>query len=125
MYMTMFGSGAWLGWQIRLGNGERLTSSGETIRERHPKIMSGVLMLFIVGALLGMAALNAQGQPILESPHARTAGVVLALLAIQATLPNFFASSRFARATHAYLGSATVVTILVHIINGIRLGNSF
>ena len=116
-----------MGWQIRFGKGEEVNAFtfGDTVREHHPKVMSGVFLLFIVGALLGLAALKAQGQTVLESPHARTAAVVLGLLAVQATLPNFFSSRKSARTVHAYLGSITMVTILVHIVNGIRLGNSF
>ena len=111
--------GAYMGWQIRLGNGEDVTSLtlGDTIREAHPKIIGGAFFFFLLGGQGGLVLLDTQGQSILESPHAMTALISVALLAIQAILPKLFASENgaLARDAHAYLGTATMVALFAHL----------
>ncbi len=43
--------GAYLGWQIRFGNGNEtnMFTLGETIRESHPKIIGGAFFFFLLG----------------------------------------------------------------------------
>lgn len=121
--------GAYMGWQIRLGNGEDVTSLtlGDTIREAHPKIIGGAFFFFLLGGQGGLVLLDTQGQSILESPHAMTALISVALLAIQAILPKLFASENgaLARDAHAYLGTATMVALFAHLATGVNLGLSF
>lgn len=74
-----------------------------------------------------MVLLNTQGQSILESPHAITAAISVALLTIQAILPKFFATENgsVARDAHAYLGTATMAVLFAHLASGLNLGLSF
>lgn len=116
-----------MGWQIRLGNGEEVNALtlGDTIREQHPKIISGALLFFLLGGQGGLVLLDTQNQSILESPHAMTALLAMGLMIVQAILPKFFAAAPVARDVHAYLGSATMVALFAHMATGIKLGLSF
>ena len=79
--------GAYMGWQIRLGNGEDVTALtlGDTIREEaHPKIIGGAFFFYLLGGQGGFVLLDTQGHSILESPHALTAIASVVLLATQA-----------------------------------------
>jgi hypothetical protein len=119
--------GAYMGWQIRFGNGNDVTSLtlGETIREAHPKIMGGAFFFFLLGGQGGLVLLAASGESILESPHAITAAIGMSLLAVQATLPTLFSKGKLPRDVHAYLGSATMVALFAHMATGVKLGLSF
>jgi hypothetical protein len=120
--------GAWMGWQIRLGNGEEVNqfTLGDTIRQQHPKIMGAAFFFFLLGGQGGIVLLATQGGNILESPHAVTAIAGMSLLAIQASLPvlAFEKGGETARSAHAYLGSATIVALFAHMATGINLGTT-
>lgn len=121
--------GAYMGWQIRFGNGDEVTplTLGETIREAHPKIIGGAFFFFLLGGQGGLVLLYTQGKSILESPHAMTAVLSVVLLATQAVLPKLFATEngKLARDVHAYLGSATMTVLFAHLVTGLNLGFSF
>ena len=121
--------GAYMGWQIRLGNGEDVTplTLGDTIREAHPKIIGGAFFFFLLGGQGGLVLLDTQGKSILESPHAITAALSVLLLATQAVLPKLFATENgaVARDVHAYLGTATMAVLFAHLATGVNLGLSF
>ena len=121
--------GAYMGWQIRLGNGEDVTplTLGETIREAHPKIIGGAFFFFLLGGQGGLVLLDAQDKSILESPHAMTAVLSVVLLTAQALLPKLFATENgaLARNVHAYLGTATMAVLFAHMATGLNLGLSF
>jgi hypothetical protein len=126
--LTMGVVGAYMGWQIRLGNGNMVNALtlGETVREAHPKVIGGALFFFLLGGQGGLVLYDFQGGDILSSPHAVTAIAAVALMVVQAILPKFFAAGgQTARDVHAYLGTATMAVLFAHLATGINLGLSF
>ena len=86
--LAMGGIGSFLGWQIRLGNGEESYSFtlNKSAREMHPIIMSLATFFFLLGGQGGLVLLATQGKGILHSDHALTAFLGLSLLAVQVTI---------------------------------------
>jgi len=126
--LTMGVIGAYMGWQIRLGNGNDVTAltMGETIRETHPKIIGGALFFFLLGGQGGLVLYDFQGGDILSSPHAVTGLFSIGLLMVQAILPKFFErGGQLARDLHTFVGTATMVVLFSHMATGIKLGLSF
>lgn len=123
----MGGYGGFLGWQTRLGNGEEVypLSLGEAARELHPKLMGLALFFFLLGGQGGLVLLATAGEPILASAHSSTAVIGIALLIAQAALGATMGGSETGRTVHAYLGSATLLALVVHAFNGLQLGLSF
>jgi len=125
--VAMGGIGAFLGFQIRGGNGDGqyAFTLGKTAREQHPLIMSLMAFFFLLGGQGGLVLLAARGEPILESEHAVSAITGLSLLAVQAALPLFFArGGEKARFAHTVLGTVTLAMLAVHAYNGFSLGQS-
>lgn len=124
---AMGGYGTFLGWQTRLGNGDEVLpfNLGKPNREMHSTLMPVMVLMFLLGGQGGFVLLRGQGQPILESPHASTAVIGLALLFVQAAIGKTMGDSPTGRTVHAYLGSATMITLVAHAVYGFQLGNSF
>ena len=124
---AMGGYGAFLGWQTRFGNGDQEYpfTLGETARELHPKLMGAALFFFLLGGQGGLVLLATAGKPILASAHSSTAVIGISLLIAQAALGATMGGSELGRSVHAYLGSATLLALVVHAYNGLQLGLSF
>jgi len=124
---AMGGYGTYLGWQTRLGNGDDVLplNLGKPSRQMHSLLMSGALFFFLLGGQGGFVLLRGQGQEILQSAHSSTAVLGLALLLTQAVLGKTMGDSEMGRSVHAYLGSATMLALVVHAYNGLQLGTSF
>lgn len=121
--------GAAMGWQIRFGAGNESNALtlGETVREAHPKIMGGAAFFFLLGGQGGLVLKQTlEGGNVLESPHAVTGILALALLAFQIVLPRFFAKGgQLARDVHTFVGTSTMALLFAHMATGIQLGLSF
>lgn len=125
--LAMGGTGTFLGWKIRQGEGsERYwVTLGKTAREQHPLIMGLAFFNFFLGGSGGLVLTAVQDKPILESPHAVTALIGLSLMLVQAATPLLFkGNGKGARTFHAYLGSALMLVLVVHLIDGINFGLS-
>ncbi|OSX78009.1 hypothetical protein BU14_0126s0048 [Porphyra umbilicalis] len=120
MILGMGLPGGVIGW---LGRTNEDKKAGVKQKQLHENIMLAFWLLAFAGATGGVLSTVMQGKDILTSPHAKTAGVVLALLTANAVV----AYSGFTigggatpegrkqgRTLHAYLGAGTGIALLVH-----------
>jgi hypothetical protein len=118
--------GAYMGWQIRLGNGEDVTALtlGDTIREEaHPKIV-GVRSFSICW---GDRAVSSSWIP-KDTAFWSLPMLLRRLRVLYFWRPRLFANEdngQTVRDAHAYLGSATMFTLFAHLATGVKLGLSF
>jgi hypothetical protein len=105
----------------------RTFSRRDTSSSANCLVIGGAFFFFLLGGQGGLVLLDAQGKGILDSPHAMTAALSVALLATQALLPKLFATENgaLARNVHAYLGTATMAVLFAHLATGVNLGLSF
>eukprot|EP00930_Biecheleria_cincta_P051339 TRINITY_DN36516_c0_g1_i1.p1 TRINITY_DN36516_c0_g1~~TRINITY_DN36516_c0_g1_i1.p1 ORF type:complete len:150 (+),score=17.67 TRINITY_DN36516_c0_g1_i1:155-604(+) len=116
-----------LGWQVRQGNGGQVfpASWGETAAQRHPAMMTYVLLFLVFEIPDGLTLLAVKPEnPLLHSTHSSTAFIAVLMMSVVALVGQFAASSKNARDAHAYLGAATVLVLVAHAFFGIRLGFS-
>ncbi|CAH9117552.1 unnamed protein product [Cuscuta europaea] len=85
--IAMGGYGTYLGFRIRSSNDVEERAKAKDL---HPKLLAGMFFFFALGATGGIISLLTSDKPILESPHAVTAFLGLALLTIQTLLPALF-----------------------------------
>ncbi|HEY9749967.1 MAG TPA: DUF4079 domain-containing protein [Allocoleopsis sp.] len=110
------------GWRSRLTTDA--TIAGQN-RDAHPKIAGWMFLFMALGFTGGVLSLVMQQQPIFESPHFWTALLVLSLLGFNALIALVgFGANKSLRTVHAFLGSITLVLMLVHAFLGLNLGLS-
>mmetsp|Transcript_10425 Transcript_10425/g.30607 ORF Transcript_10425/g.30607 Transcript_10425/m.30607 type:complete len:148 (+) Transcript_10425:116-559(+) len=115
--------GVFLGWQIRLGNGAKTyPGAEETARERHPYIMSVVLLFLVFEIPDGLTLAAANEIPLLKSTHASTAVIVLLAMALVGALGLLGRGSKLGRDAHTYIGTFAAGVLLVHAYFGLALG---
>mmetsp|Transcript_34245 Transcript_34245/g.78060 ORF Transcript_34245/g.78060 Transcript_34245/m.78060 type:complete len:222 (+) Transcript_34245:36-701(+) len=125
VYPMIFVS-AYSAWLTSQGRGdEELFSMGIPARVLHPLQALGATLFFIIGGQGGLVLLKAQGQPILDSPHAATAVLVLLGLFLQAFSALLFPAFPSLRSYHGVLGTMTAATLIAHAATGLSLGLSF
>ena len=123
--LAMGGYGAYLGWEIRKGNGGEPTfGTPDTAADLHPKLMLGMTLFFAAGGQGGLLFNLLQGEPILESPHAVSALAGLMLLGANGVLSSVMGDSPNLRTTHAFLGTALMLVFAVHAALGVQLALS-
>lgn len=125
MILGMGTPGAVIGW---LGRTNDDKVAGVKQKQLHENIMLAFWLLAFAGATGGILSTVMQGKDILQSPHALSAGVVLALLTANATVAysgftiggdSTSAGRQQGRTLHAYLGAGTMVALLVHGVLGV------
>ena len=118
---AMGGYGAYLGWEIRKGNGGDATfGTPDSAAELHPKLMIGMTAFFLAGGQGGLLFNLLQSKPILESPHAVSALAGLLLLGANGALGGLMGDSPNLRTTHAFLGTALMLVFAVHAGLGVQ-----
>lgn len=111
------------GWQGRLETDPETASQK---RAEHAKVAALMFVFIVLGSTGGTLSMVMQGESIWASPHFLTGAVAISLLGTNATLSltNFWGDNPALRKTHAYLGSAALVLLVLHTVFGINLGLS-
>lgn len=119
---AMGGYGTYLGFRIRFSDDLEEKAKAKDL---HPKLLGGMFFFFALGATGGVTSLLTSDRPILESPHAVTGFIGLALLTLQTILPALFEGNPGLRNVHGILGSGIMTLFLVHAALGLQLGLSY
>ncbi|XP_065856885.1 uncharacterized protein [Euphorbia lathyris] len=119
---AMGGYGTYLGFRIRFSDDVEEKAKAKDL---HPKLLGGMFFFFALGATGGVTSLLTSDKPILESPHAVTGFIGLALLTIQTILPSLFEGKPELRNVHGILGSGIMTLFLLHAAFGLQLGLSY
>ncbi|KMT06213.1 hypothetical protein BVRB_7g161430 [Beta vulgaris subsp. vulgaris] len=119
---AMGGYGTYLGFRIRFSDDEEEKAKAKDL---HPKLLGGMFFFFGLGATGGIISLLTSDRPILESPHAVTGLIGLALLTLQTVLPSLFEGNPGLRNVHGILGSGIMTLFVVHAALGLQLGLSY
>jgi hypothetical protein len=111
------------GWKSRLATD---TSEVTTNRMNHRKIAPLMSLFLTIGYTGGLLSLVIQQKPVLESPHFITGSIVVALLWFNGSLGflGIKGESKLTRSAHAYVGSAIMALLMVHVALGLNLGFS-
>lgn len=130
LVLAMGYGGAYIGWRGRLNTDKR---RGVQQKQLHATLMGAFLPLAIIGAFGGTVSVAMQGSAVWQTAHAKTALGVLALLTANAALAlsGFGAggkrgreatqAAQSGRAAHAYLGSAILAALLIHMAFGVQM----
>jgi fucose 4-O-acetylase-like acetyltransferase len=123
---AMGGYGAYAGWKGRLLTATDVDAAVKSKTE-HKQIMPAMFAFMAIGATGGVLSLVIQKHAVMESSHFLTAIAVLSLLFINGLISGtgFGGNNPGLRKAHAYLGSGTLVVMIVHALMGLKLGLSF
>jgi hypothetical protein len=112
---------AWAGWQGRIGDDGPAKAESRHI---HKRLALWMLTFIVLGYTGGVLSLVMQDQPIFESYHFWTGGLVIGLLGINGaiSLTKFGGGKAFLRTTHAYLGTLALAVMFIHAFLGVKLG---
>jgi Protein of unknown function (DUF4079) len=123
---VMGGYGIYSGWKGRLSTATDVDTAVKSKGE-HKKIMPVMFAFMAIGATGGVLSLVIQKHAVMESSHFLTAIAVLSLLFINGLISGtgFGGNNPGLRKAHAYLGSGTLVVMIVHALMGLKLGLSF
>jgi Protein of unknown function (DUF4079) len=122
---VMGGYGIYSGWKGRLLTATDIDVAVKSKGE-HKKIMPVMFAFMAIGATGGVLSLVIQKHAVMESSHFLTAIAVLSLLFINGLISGtgFGGNNPGLRKAHAYLGSGTLVVMIVHALMGLKLGLS-
>jgi hypothetical protein len=111
------------GWKSRLSDDAEVVDKN---RADHRKIAPLMTLFLTMGYTGGLLSLVMQQKPILESPHFWTGSAVVLLLWFNGSLAflGIKGPAQLTRSIHAYVGSAIVALLLVHVAFGLNLGLS-
>ncbi|PZD74358.1 hypothetical protein C1752_01212 [Acaryochloris thomasi RCC1774] len=111
------------GWQGRLQTDPAIASEN---RAAHAKVAALMFVFIVLGSTGGTLSMVMQGESIWASPHFLTGACAILLLGTNATLSltNFWGDKSALRKSHAYLGSAALILLIVHTVLGLNLGLS-
>ncbi len=126
MSIVIFAMGSMVaisGWKSRLSDDSEIVDKN---RGDHRKIAPLMTLFLTMGYSGGLLSLVMQQKPILESPHFWTGSIVVLLLWFNGSLAflGIKGPAQLTRSIHAYVGSAIVVLLLVHVALGLNLGVS-
>jgi fucose 4-O-acetylase-like acetyltransferase len=113
------------GWRGKLLEDKNKDAAVKS-RNSHRQLAPWLFIFLAGGYTGGVLSLVMQHQPLFESPHFWTGSIVLLLLFVNGaiSLSGFFGNKAGLRAVHAYLGSTTLLILLVHAVLGFKLGIS-
>jgi hypothetical protein len=111
------------GWKSRTSSDSAVVDKS---RANHRKVAPLMSLFLTIGYTGGLLSLVMQQKPILESPHFWTGSVVVLLLWFNGSLGflGIKGESKLSRTAHAYVGSAIMALLLVHVALGFNLGIS-
>jgi len=120
--VVMGGYAAYMGWRARLTEDQEVADSS---RASHRMVAPLMFMFITLGYTGGVLSLVMQDHPIFESAHFWTGSAAILILGLNSvsTLGGFFGSLTL-RSIHAYVGSAALALLFVHLALGIKLGLS-
>jgi Protein of unknown function (DUF4079) len=118
MVVGLGGSGAAAGWQGRLNEDRR---AGVSQKAAHANIMLAFVLLAALGGLGGTLSTAMQGFDVWQSPHSRSAGLILGLLVVNAVL----AYSGFGKTAKAKLTGRQFHAIFGAVIMGSFVGHAY
>lgn len=127
MVLGMGAPGAAIGWQGRLNDNKK---DGVKQKQLHENIMLAFFLLAFLGGTGGTLSVAMQGYDVWETPHFKSAALVLTMLGINSAIAytGFTIGNDGSpkgrlqgRKIHAWFGAITMATFLVHGVLGAKI----